>query len=151
MKPKKTNHSQGCLFEQRLSEQLNPNHELLVMSRLIDWDPLETHLAYHFSQEEGCPAKPVRLISEIMLLQQMYGLSDEAVVRGWVENPYWQRFCGYDYLQWKFPIHPTTLVKWRRKIGTEGIEKILSLLIDSALRVGLVNEKNSKKRSVTRL
>lgn len=75
----------------------------------------------------------------------MYGLSDEAVVRGWVENPYWQLFCGYDYLQWKFPIHPTTLVKWRKKIGTEGIEKVVSLLIDSALRVGLVDKKSLER------
>lgn len=145
MKPKKTNHSQDRLFEQRLSELLNPNHELMVMSRLINWNSLETHLEYYFSEEEGAPAKPVRLMTGIMLLQQMYGLSDEAVVRGWVENPYWQLFCGYDYLQWKFPIHPTTLVKWRKKIGTEGIEKVVSLLIDSALRVGLVDKKSLER------
>lgn len=69
MKPKKTNHSQDRLFEQRLSELLNPNHELMVMSRLINWNSLETHLEYYFSEEEGAPAKPVRLMTGIMLLQ----------------------------------------------------------------------------------
>ena len=148
MIPKKTNHSQGRLFEARLSEQLNPNHELFLFSRLLDWDSLEQHFTDKFVAETGAPAKPVRLVVGIMILQHMYGLSDEAAVAGWIENPYWQYFCGYDYLQWKFPIHPTTLTKWRKRIGVEGIEKVLGLLVDSALRVGVVSKKSLKKAIV---
>jgi len=33
-----------------------------------------------------------------MVLQHMEALSDEQVVRKWVENPYYQYFCGYDHL-----------------------------------------------------
>ena len=40
----------------------------------------------------------------LLLLQYMQNLSDEAVVRAWVENPYWQYFCGYDFIQWDLPI-----------------------------------------------
>lgn len=148
MNPKKTNHSQGRLFESRLSEQLNPNHELFVFSRLVNWRTLEENFADKFVAEVGAPAKPVRLVTGIMILQHMYGLSDEGVVRGWVENPYWQYFCGYDYLQWKFPIHPTTLTKWRNRVGVEGIEKVLELLVDSARFSGLVSENSLTKTIV---
>lgn len=146
--PKKTNHSQNRLFEARLSEQLNPSHELFTFSRLLDWDALEKNFAEKFVAEIGAPAKPVRLVVGIMILQHMYGFSDESVIVGWIENPYWQYFCGYDYLQWKFPIHPTTLTKWRKRIGVEGIEKVLELLVDSALRVGIVTKKSLKKTIV---
>ena len=96
MKPRRTNNSQSRLFEQRLSEQLNPNHELLILADFIDWDLLETKLGDHFANEAGTPAKPVRLVIGIMLLQQMHKVSDESIVYKWVENPYWQLFCGYD-------------------------------------------------------
>ena len=148
MNPKTTNHSQGRFFEVRLSEQLNPNHELFALSRLLNWETLEQTFADKFVAEIGAPAKPVRLVIGIMILQHMFSLSDEDVVGNWVENPYWQHFCGYDYLQWKFPIHPTTLTKWRKRVGVEGMEKVLSLLVDSALRVGLATKKSLKKAIV---
>ncbi len=36
--------------------------------------------------------------------KQMYQLSDEAVVAGWVENPYFQYFCGEEYFQHRLPV-----------------------------------------------
>ncbi len=36
----------------------------------------------------------------------------------------WQYFCGFEHIQHEFPINPTTLVKWRQRIGKEGIEKL---------------------------
>src|SRR5262249_34786103 len=93
----------------------------------------------------GKCAKPVRLVTGLMLLQHMYGLSDVAVVAHWTDNPYWQLFCGYDYLQWDFPIHPTTLTKWRQRLGEDGLEKILILLINGALKVGAVKKTSFQK------
>lgn len=68
-----------------------------------------------------------------MILQHMYGVSDERVVAAWVENPYWQAFYGYDFLQWELPVHPTSLKRWRQRIGLEGIERILQASIQVAL------------------
>lgn len=145
MKPRRTNNSQSRLFEQRLSEQLNPNHELLILTDFIDWDMLEIKLGNYFAHEVGTPAKPVRLVIGIILLQQMYKISDEEVLYKWVENPYWQIFCGYDYLQWKFPIHSTTLTKWRQRLGVEGIENVFELLIHTATDCGMVKPSSLAK------
>jgi len=41
----------------------------------------------------------------------MFNENDESVVEHWVENPYWQYFCGYEYLQHELPLHPTILVR----------------------------------------
>jgi len=145
MKPRRINHRQGRLFEQRLSDQLNPNHELCILSEVINWDLLENEFTLLFDDEKGKAAKPVRLIVGIMLLQHMYGLSDAAVVMNWTDNPYWQLFCGYDYFQWEFPIHPTTLTKWRQRLGEGGVEKILGLLIEGAMKVGVISKSSLKK------
>jgi len=132
MHPKRTDHSQGLFFEKRLSSLLNPHHRLLLLAELIDWEELETGLSLNF-EEAGAPAKPVRLIAGIFMLQHMSALSDEAVVRCWVENPYWQAFCGYDYLQWTFPVHPSSLSIWRKRLGETGIKKILQATLRCAI------------------
>jgi len=67
------------------------------------------------------------------MLQHMNNYSDEAVVEKWVENPYWQSFCGYDFLQWEAPIDPTSLIQWRQRLGTDRLEKILQETIRVAL------------------
>ncbi|MCE5317621.1 MAG: hypothetical protein LLG04_09745 [Parachlamydia sp.] len=51
MKPHRTNNSQGQLFEQRLSKQLNPDHELLILADFIDWDTLEAKLSPCFAMK----------------------------------------------------------------------------------------------------
>lgn len=63
MKPIKTNQSQGFLFEPRLSNLLNPNHELILFSGLIDWKELKEDLIVYFPHNNGAPAKPIRLIT----------------------------------------------------------------------------------------
>lgn len=111
MKPSKLDFSQGDLFEPRLSDQLNPEHNLYRMSKIIDWEALELDLIGFFPTDKGAPGKPIRLISGLLMLQHCYDLSDEMTLENWVENPYWQFFCGYDYLQWKFPINPSSLTR----------------------------------------
>jgi len=55
----------------------------------------------------------------------MSGFSDKQTVRYWVENLYWQYFCGFDILQWKVPIDPSLMSHFRKRIGKAGMEKIL--------------------------
>jgi len=96
----------------------------------------------------GQPHKPIRLIIGLLLLQHMHDLSDENVVRMWVENPYWQHFCGYDYLQWQAPINPSSLTRWRGRLGKERLEKILAMTVSVAVSSGTISKKELKAVSV---
>jgi transposase, IS5 family len=138
MKPRPIVQDQDLLFRSRLSEQLNPRHELLRLAKAIEWDQMEMGFAPLFSAGAGHPPIPIRLACGLMILQHMFDLSDEKVVESWVENPYWQAFCGYDFLQWELPVHPTSLTHWRQRIGVQGVEKILQLSISVALRTKTV-------------
>jgi IS5 family transposase len=66
----------------------------------------------------------------LLLLKQIYNLGDETVVEAWVHNPYWQYFSGFTTFQWNFPIEPTDLVHFRKRIGKQGLEKIFKISID---------------------
>lgn len=66
----------------------------------------------------------------LLILKQLRNLSDEGVVERWVENGYYQFFCGETFFQWDFPCHPTDLVYFRKRIGEKGVEKIFQVSID---------------------
>ena len=148
MKPKTIRQDQGLLFQSRLSNLLNPKHELLKLSKAVPWDQLETEFSALYSNGPGQPPIPVRLATGLMILQHMFNVSDERVVEYWIENPYWQAFCGYDFFQWELPIHPTSLTHWRQRIGSKGVEKILQLSVSVALKTRTVTPKELTKTIV---
>jgi len=129
MKGKSPDPSQLSLLPQRLEDLVNPRHPLYKLSKRIPWDELEKHFSglYHHS---GRPAKPIRLMVSLLILKQLYDLSDESSVERWVENPYYQFFSGETVFQWEFPCHPTDLVYFRKRIGEEGVEKIFKVSIE---------------------
>src|SRR4051794_3587328 len=81
-------------------------------------------------------------------LQHCYNLSDEQVCERWVENPYWQFFCGFDYLQHRLPIDPSSLTRWRERIGARGMEQLLAATIDAAVDGGAVKPSSLERVTV---
>ena len=67
-------------------------------------------------------------------LKYTFNESDESVVDRWVENPYWQYFCGYTHMQHECPIHPTSMTKWRNRVGAERLESLITETIALAVR-----------------
>lgn len=65
----------------------------------------------------------------LSMLKHLENLSDEALVQRWVQNPYYQAFCGEIEFQWQLPCDPTSLTHFRKRIGVEGHEKILTASI----------------------
>jgi IS5 family transposase len=145
MKAQKINTSQEDLFKTRLSSQLNPRDPLLILSHQINWSYFEEAFGVHYAEGPGQPPKPIRLIVGLMMLQHMHGLSDDQVVVQWVQNPYWQYFCGYDHLQWQLPVDSSSLTRWRGRLDQEGMEKILSETIATAVRTKTVAPSDLKK------
>ena len=145
MKPPKINNAQNRLFEQRLSEQLNPSHEIYMLAKMIDWDHYEKEFGQYYSENNSREPKPIRLMVGLIMLQNMFNFSDRSVVRTWIENPYWQYFCGFDFLQWKFPIDPSSLTRFRNRLGEKGIGKIFKSTIKMALDERFISYKSLEK------
>jgi IS5 family transposase len=98
-----------------------------------------------FPSVTGRPATPPRLVAGLLYLQHAYRLSDEAVVARWVENPYYQHFTGETFFQHRAPIDPSSLTRWRKRIGEEGVEWLLTQTIQAGQKAGAIDE-NSVKR-----
>jgi transposase, IS5 family len=107
---------------------LNLEHPLVKLSQAIDWDAFERDFGQRLSGEGGRRALSPRLMVGLHYLKALYDESDESVVAKWVENPYWQYFCGEETFQHEFPCHPTTLLKWRQRVGVEGVELLKQVL-----------------------
>ncbi|ALS96460.1 transposase [Xanthomonas oryzae] len=74
----------------------------------------------------GRPALPVRLIAGLLYLKHAYDLSDEAMCARWLENPYWQFFTGEMVFQTRLPCDPSSLTRWRQRLGEAGMEEWLA-------------------------
>lgn len=120
------------MFRQRLDELVNLKHPLAQLATHIDWSVFEREWAGHFPSSRGRPATSTRLIAGLLYLQHTFALSDEDVVWGWVENPYWQLFCGETWFQHRPPIDPSSLTRWRKRIGEAGLEWMLTQTIKAA-------------------
>ena len=117
----------------------------MKLAELIDWSVFETRWAEFFPSRTGRPASSPRLIAGLLYLQHTFACSDEDLVWTWVENPYWQHFCGETYFQHKPPIDPSSMTRWRQRVGEEGVEWLLTETIEAARRGKVVKAKSFEK------
>ena len=150
MKPRESQAQspQESLFQARLDQQLNPQHPLFRLARQIDWNYFEREFGSFYAAEMGRPAAPTRLLVGLHYLKHTYDESDESLIEKWVENPYWQYFCGYEYFQHEAPCHPTLLVKWRQRVKAAGVEKLLQEILSTAVRSGALAVKDLARVNV---
>ena len=126
MKPRTPEQPHDDLFRNRLENIISLRHPLVRLSRTINWTQLNEILGdYYEDAVVGQPPKPTRLMAGLLYLKHTYALSDEELVDRWVENAYWQYFCGETFFQHQLPIHPTSLTRYRDRLGQAGCEELL--------------------------
>jgi len=148
MKPKTTSTNQFDLFQAHFKQILNPDHQLCLLANAIDWPNFDVQFADCYSDDMGRPGNAIRLMVGLHYLKHAFDESDESVIDRWVENPYWQYFCGFDYMQHECPIHPTSMVKWRQRVGAEKLESLLAETIRIALKHKQVTSQQLRKITV---
>lgn len=129
----------------RLASLLSHEHPLYQLAEAIDWENFEAELGPLYAEDVGRTGLPTRLMVGLHYLKYLFDESDESVVEKWVENPYWQFFCGRTYFEHELPCHPTSLVRWRRRLGAEGVEKLLTETLSTAKREQALRESEIKR------
>ena len=114
-----------------LSDMLNQSHPLYKLADKIDWAKFDTAFAPLYCQNNGLPAKPIRLMCGLLILKHLRNLSDESLVEQWSENAYYQYFCGMPEFVPGAPCASSELVHFRNRIGEKGIE----LIFQESIRV----------------
>ncbi len=119
----------GDLFRARLDQIINMKHELVRLAVELDWDFIDREIAPLYS-DKGRPGIETRFAIGLLLLKQIYGLSDEGVCERWVYDPYFQHFTGEEFFQHEFPHERSDLSHWRKRLGDK-----LELLLAESLRL----------------
>jgi hypothetical protein len=88
--------------ERSLEGMLVQSHPLLQTAKTIDWSTREP-----------------RLFWGLHLLGVIRGLHDQDLLEQWLENPYFQAFCGETVFCSECKVDVTQLTQWRGQIGDD--------------------------------
>ena len=127
---------QNDLFKARLDQIVDTEHALAKLGRAIDWRFLEKRFGAVYSDKTGHPPLPTRLMAGLSILKHMYDLSDEDLCARWVENPYYQLFCGEAFFRHKLTFDRSSLTRWRQRMGEEKLVALIQESLAVATRTG---------------
>jgi IS5 family transposase len=137
MRPKERRESgQNDLFRARLDQIVDIGHPLVKLGKAIDWRFLEDRFGAAYSDRAGHPPLPTRLMAGLAILKSMHDLSDEDVCARWIENPYFQLFCGEEFFRHKTPFDRSSLTRWRQRMGGEKLAALIQESLATATRTG---------------
>jgi transposase, IS5 family len=139
---------QGELYSVQLDFLCKETHPLVRLSQVIDWPEFDQAFGSLYAEGEGRPAKPTRLMVGLHYLKHAFDLGDAEVVTRWVENPYWQYFCGEEYFRHEFPIDPSLMTKWRNRLKSAGLEKLLESTIVAGLKTKVLKRTSLQRLNV---
>ena len=145
MEPSKQSRGGADFFRERLDAIIDLKHPLVRLAGLVAWRDFDETFG-RFYKPVGRAAKPTRLMVGLHYLKHTYDLSDEETVVRWVENPYWQYFCGFEFFQHAPPIDPSLMTRWRKRVGPDEMERVLKATVEMA-----VESKKVKPSSLERV
>ena len=72
-------------------------------------------------------------------LKYLYNLSDRKLIQFFLQNPSWQYFCGFEYMQDKVPCDSSCLTRFRReRLKEEGCQELLKETVELGQRCGFI-------------
>ena len=139
MRPKERRDTgQTDLLRSRLDAIIDMGHPLVKLAATIDWSFLERRFGAVYEDKPGRPPLPTRLMAGLAILKHTYDLSDEVLCERWVENPYYQFFCGEEFFQHRLVFDRSSLTRWRQRMGEEKLTALLQESLSVATRTGAI-------------
>src|SRR3989440_658099 len=139
---------QEDLFCPLLEQIISLRHPLVRLAGAIDWEFLAGRFSSVCRLGPGQPPLPTRLVAGLFILKHMHNLSDEALCERWVENPYFQYFCGEVVFRHELPFDRSSLTRWRQRLGEEQIAALLQESLSVAHRTGTIDTKDLERFAI---
>jgi IS5 family transposase len=137
MRPRERRESgEQDLFRSRLDQIIDMKHSLVKLAHATDWRFLEEKFGAVYQEGSGRPPLPTRLMAGLAILKHTFNLSDEVVCEQWLENPYYQYFCGEEFFQHELPFERSSISVWRKRMGEERLQALLQESLAVATRTG---------------
>ena len=136
---------QKDLFRPSLDAIIDLGHPLVKLAERIDWGFLETRWGAVYEAGPGQPPLPVRLVAGLFILKHMHNLSDEALCDRWIENPYYQYFCGEHVFRHALAFDRSSMSRWRGRLGAEQIAALIQESLAVAHKTGAIETKDLER------
>ena len=145
MQPRQPSRGQDDLFRARLDQIIDMRHEMVRLGGLIDWELIGRKLGDVYTDAPGQPPLPTRLMAGLAILKHMHNVSDEVLCARWVENPYYQHFCGEEHFRHTAPFDRSSMTRWRQRMGDERLEVLLQESLAIAVKTEAIDFKDLSK------
>ncbi len=132
------------LFRARLDQILDMNNKWVKLAHRIDWDDVRQRFSIPLSPNGGHPPLDARLMIGLLIIKYTDNLSDEALCERWLENPYYQYFCGMEFFQHQLPFDRSSLSRWRKRLNESDLEALLQLSLRTAFDAGALKVEQLK-------
>src|SRR6266436_4207749 len=136
---------QDDLFRPPLEEIINLRHPLVRLAGKIDWNFLAGRFSSVCRVGPGQPPLPTRLVAGLFILKHVHNLSDEALCARWVENLYFQYFCGEVVFRHEARFDRSSLTRWRQRLGEDQIATLLQESLSLAHRTKAIESKDLER------
>ena len=146
MKPRERRETgEQDLFRARLDQIINLSHELVKLAGTISWSFIEEKCGEPYRDGPGMPPLPTRLMAGLAILKHTFDLSDEELCARWVENPYFQYFCGEEFFCHELPFDRSSLTRWRQRMGEERMVSLLQESLQVAVKTGAMKPSDTRR------
>jgi IS5 family transposase len=139
---------QKDLLRPPLDEIIDLSHPLARLAREIDWGFLDGRFRSVCRAGPGQPPLPTRLVAGLLILKHLHDLSDEVLCARWLENPYYQFFCGEESFQHRLPFERSSLTRWRQRLGEAQLTALLQESLSVAHKSGALATKDLERVAV---
>ena len=102
----------------------HPTHDLIILRQLIPWQPIIDGLVPFYNLHQGRTGCALRTLVAVSILARLRQLSDRNVIAHIQENRYMQYFCHVPDQGLRTFMNPSTLCRFRKRVGQEGISLI---------------------------
>jgi transposase, IS5 family len=136
------------LFQPALEEIIDMGHALVRLAKEIDWDFLDRRFSAVCQAGPGQPPLPTRLVAGLMILKHTHNLSDEVLCARWLENPYYQYFCGEEVFCHRLSFDRSSLTRWRQRLGEEQLAALLQESLSVAHKTEALATKDLQRVAV---
>src|SRR5437763_61850 len=127
---------QKDLLRPALEDIIDLAHPLVRLAREIDWQFLDSRFASVCTSGQSQPQDPTLRVAWLFILKHMHDLSDEVLCARWLENPYYQFFCGEVSFCHKLPFERSSLTHWRQRLGEEHLIALVQESLSVAHKTG---------------
>jgi IS5 family transposase len=116
----------------------HPTHDLIILRQIIPWQSIIDGLVPFYNLKTARTGCALRTLSAVSILARLRQLSDRNVIEHIQENRYMQYFCNVPDQGLRTFMNPSTLCRFRKRVGQDGISRMEDEVFSTLKRADVI-------------